>query len=471
MPPKPPKTGKSARWTFGDYYLDQPWPERGGSWYACSYDPGTGAVRRRSLRTSDFEQAKTRLIALAAAAPVAGDAPSPKDVLSVRIFESYLDGHGATIRTTGAASRAVELATEWLLSIKQEAAPVSFWTPSQQEAFGKWLAEKKGLAAGTIERTFTVIGSAFNDAAKVKLRDDPFGGKVEGSLIAYAPEITMKRSTIARTLKIAPAKVGGYVPTMEDMAKFIDADKSEHLRRWTILALTTWARPEAISDFEPWRQYNPVTGVLDMNPPGRPQTNKFRPRILAPVALTDWLDEWSNIDPAAWEKKTGTRTESPLPLLMFKRERVAIVKKGIKRLATEIGLPEFTQYSPRRFMATTIRRLCPLVAREKRSHWLGHSVAGSRTTDHYEGFDPEILEDVALGTDFILSELQKMCMTRVLAVEIQLKPEELRQIGAKVLTKDQQNQKENGGRYRDRTYDPTRVNEGSNIVPLKNRAK
>ena len=54
-------------------------------------------------------------------------------------------------------------------------------------------------------------------------------------------------------------------------------------------------------------------------------------------------------------------------------------------------------------------------------------------------------------------EPQKLCSARLLAVELQLKRVDLDRIGAKTSNKNAANQKDNGGRYRDRTYDPTRV--------------
>lgn len=63
------------------------------------------------------------------------------------------------------------------------------------------------------------------------------------------------------------------------MATFIDAVHSGHLQRWVIPGLNTWARPEAIADFDPMTQYNRTTGGLDPSPPGRIQTNKRRPTI------------------------------------------------------------------------------------------------------------------------------------------------------------------------------------------------
>ncbi len=54
---------------LGGYYLERPHPEHLGFWYACRYDPGTRQVRRRSLKTTDFEEAKVRFAALVASAP------------------------------------------------------------------------------------------------------------------------------------------------------------------------------------------------------------------------------------------------------------------------------------------------------------------------------------------------------------------------------------------------------------------
>jgi hypothetical protein len=53
-------------------------------------------------------------------------------------------------------------------------------------------------------------------------------------------------------------------------------------------------------------------------------------------------------------------------------------------LAAQIGLFEFSQYSARSIMNTMVRRFCPLLAREKRSLWLGRSVRGSRTIDDWQ---------------------------------------------------------------------------------------
>ncbi|AMJ61701.1 hypothetical protein [Bosea sp. PAMC 26642] len=52
--------------------------------------------------------------------------------------------------------------------------------------------------------------------------------------------------------------------------------------------------------------------------------------------------------------------------------------------------------------------------------WLGHTVReGSLTTEHYEAFDVDVLDEVALATDFVIVELQKLTTTRQFPVEVQ----------------------------------------------------
>lgn len=78
---------------------------------------------------------------------------------------------------------------------------------------------------------------------------------------------------------------------------------------------------------------------------------------------------------------------------------------------------------------THARRLCPRVSRERRSLWLGHAVKeGSQTTEHYEGLDFEILEEVAPATDFVIGELRKLTAKPLFAVDVRLRSEELLRI-------------------------------------------
>lgn len=404
---------------IGGFYLDRPHPTRGGFVYACKYDASSGVVRRRTLGTTGWEEAKVELAALVLSAPATKDGrpPGPDQILTVAAFTNYLDGHAMTIRTDSDAERACELAKQYLNEhVKNPMAPVSFWTPSRQLEFSKWLHATFKHSPASIERRLDVICSTFHDMTKIKLRQDPFGQPVETALMTHAPQFVYKRARIARELKIAPSKPRHTTISIEDMAKALGALKHEHLFRFAIISLNTWARPEAVADFDPASQFR--DGLIDLLPPGRAQTNKRRPMIPATRGLADWLAAWCKDDPKA-------------PLLAFNGKRVADVKKAIGRQAAVAGI-KLTPGSFRHFMATTVRRACRGVTREQRSLWMGHAVKeGSQTTDNYEAFDPEYLADVALATDYVMQQLQSYCRRPLFAIELRLNRNELARIGAK----------------------------------------
>jgi hypothetical protein len=198
-------TGTQQQWKFelGGYYLERTHPEHLGFWYACRYDPGTRQVRRRSLKTTDFEEAKVKLAALVASAPRSAyrvGPPGPDQILSVAALKAYLDEHGSHIASEDAAERAVELFTDYLASISKIDAPVAFFTPAQQLELAKWCVEKHQHSAGYMERLFNVMRSAFNDACVTKIRLDAVGNRVETALMSHAPKIVWKREAIATEL-------------------------------------------------------------------------------------------------------------------------------------------------------------------------------------------------------------------------------------------------------------------------------
>ena len=243
----PKRPDSHARFQIGDYYLDRPHPERGGSWYACKYDASARTVRRRSLDERDFEQAKIRLAALVAASPQAenkGGTPEAGEVMTVAVLKEYMDGHGAAIASTQVVDRAIALFAEFLQDNKCEAAPVSYWSPARQLEFAEWCHERYAHSAGYIARLFNVMRSAFIDAAKVKLREDALGNKIEAALIKSAPKIEMTREAIAGALKIPARKPRRATLSIEEMAAVLDSLKTEHLFRFAIVELCTWARPE-----------------------------------------------------------------------------------------------------------------------------------------------------------------------------------------------------------------------------------
>jgi integrase len=462
MSPRQPSVG-AERFQIGDYYLDTPHPDRGGIIYACRYDAGSRAVRRRSLGTADVEAAKIALATLISAAPQAArqGPPGPGEVLTLAVLKAYMDEHGAAIASEDVAARAVELFTEHLRNVDEIDAPVSYWTPSRQLECAKWMRTKYDHAPATIARHFNVMRSAFINACEVRMRADPVGVPIEAALISSAPKIVMRQEHIAKELEIAPRPPRRKTLSLDQMASILDSIETEHLFRFAIIDLCTWARPQAVIDFDPDQQVDWTGAALDLAPPGWRPTKKRRPRQPLTQCLADWLQVWSrNDETARADDIEAGRVPRPAAVLVYKRERVATTKQAWRRKGRQLGIPGFSQYSFRHFMADQTKMLFRGVSREQRSLWLGHVVRdGSRTTENYEGDDPAALADVALAVDCIMSLLAERCSRPLFAIETRLNKADLVEIGARVMPKNAGKSRKNGGRDRDRTCDPLHVKE------------
>lgn len=254
---------------------------------------------------------------------------------------------------------------------------------------------------------------------------------IECALLTHAPRFVYKRNRIAAELKLPPPRPRHSTHSLETVGKVLDALDQEHMFRYAMLALTTWARPEAIFDFDSVTQIE--GSLIDLNPADRVQTIKRRARIPMTRTLAFWLRQWQVADAEARER--AQRAGRPAPaaaLLTFQGQRVMSLKKGFRSRMTDIGVDKFSPGTFRHVMATTVRRLCRQVSREQRSIYLGHTVKeGSRTTDNYEAHDPDYLQDVAMAVDHVLQELQKHTRRQIVSIDDRLTKRELARIGAR----------------------------------------
>ena len=170
--------------------------------------------------------------------------------------------------------------------------------------------------------------------------------------------------------------------------------------RYVVIALNTWARPEAITDLNFDTHVNVEHRLVDLLPEGREQNDKNRPTIPLTDNLLGWHLHWNEAYPIRWEG-----------------ERVVNVKKALRRTAATVGLTQLNRYTLRHFMATSVRRQKLArgrhVSREQRSLWLGHRVKdGSDTTAWYETFDPDFLAEAREATDLIIRSLDRLLKKR-----------------------------------------------------------
>jgi integrase len=287
------------------------------------------------------------------------------------------------------AFRAMQLLAEYAVEKIGPHARVSAFTALRQRDFMRWCVETHQHSAGTIARNLSVYSAAFRYCCKPQIVRDDFGNEIEVLLLDSAAAVCTQPKEVARLTELPESSPRGWIPSFEELGRFLDAidARQENLFRFVMLALNTWARPEAIIDFRTDRQVDWSFGVVDLNPPGRRQTKKHRPKIKLTANLADWLRHWDSRAP-----------------LMWNGQPVTTMKKTFKRHALACDLPEFTRYSIRHFMATYVRLARPPVSKEQRDIWLGHS--DGRTANWYEHRDPEFLEDARRATDEIIEQLQ-----------------------------------------------------------------
>jgi integrase len=269
-------------------------------------------------------------------------------------------------------------------------ARVSAFAALRQRDFMRWCVEKYQHSAGTIARNLSVYSAALRYCCKPQIVRDGFGNEIEVFLLDNAPAVCTQPKEVARLTELPESSPREWIPSFEELGRFLDAidARQENLFRFVMLELNTWARPEAIIDFRTDRQVDWSFGVVDLNPPGRRQTKKYRPKIKLTDNLTDWLRHWDAPAPLMWDGKP-----------------ITTMKKTFKRHAIASGLPNFTQYTIRHFMATRVRRVQPPVPKEERDVCLGHK--DQRTASWYEHTDPDFLENARRATDGIIEELQR----------------------------------------------------------------
>jgi len=365
-------------------------------YYRYWYDDGSRRVKRKALSALDLDQAKEELVGiLGAAAP---SSKSPGEVYLFDVLAHYKDNYAEPkgYKQMAAVRRAAELVYAAFTSF-MGAPKVADLTRTSQRRVWAHMASTHGLSAKSIMTYMIAVRAAVNYSAKPQIItvDEK---QIEVQLLDSAPTIFCNQDEIAEVTGGTVSVAREFIPTYQQLGKWIDAIEEEDDFRYVMIALNTCARNEAIFDLVISKQVNQEAGTIDLNPIGRRQTKKRRPVIRLTTNLAAWFDHWGDDKPIKQYQDT--------------------VEKRLNRIGKgeAVNLPEMTCYTLRHFVATNMRRASFPVSREQRSKWLGHSVKeGSKTTDWYEKFDPDYLEEPMRATDEIMVNLQKYTTRKVLA--------------------------------------------------------
>lgn len=316
-------------------------------------------VRRSTGRTEaelDLAKQRARELILKHAEIRAAD---PGDALIVAVLDRHYLRHARKLASAESYRASNKL---WAEFFKDQT--VADLTTTRQREFKEWL-EARELSQGYVRRVLGDGKAALNYAWQ------------EGEI------------TKVPFIRLPPVPRGyPHWAKFEQLVRFLNTPMPDHLFTYCMIRLNTGCRGDAARDLQPF-QVDWHAGLIDLNPPGRIQTKKFRPV----VPITDFLGAYLRRQPAA------------LYYVHWQGRRVASVRTTWRQVREDAGLPDwFAPRILRHTVGTELRRRG--VPGWDLSGQLGHKKGESApTTENYAKFDPTYLATAKQAFDDWMQEL------------------------------------------------------------------
>ena len=341
----------------GAYWLER---HSNAIYYVAWYDPATEQTRRRTLRTR-IEADAVRIFDGLASEATGGDPRPLGDPIRISTVAELMQWFAAT-RGRQLASRDHVTAAVRLVSAHFGNRSVTCLGPDAIDRLEGELRQK-GHSTGYISRTLGVLRSAVHRAHDRRLIPERYA--------IPSPERKSDRDAAPlRGRRMAPAEI----------ARLVDATPSRHLVDFIRLGLATVGRRGALLDLTR-EQVDFGYAIIALNPPGRVQTKKFRPVVVAIPAIRDWLAARPAGPLVTTERAPGKALKS--------------VRTAWRAACGRAGFgPDVTAYSLRHSAAGHMRRKG--VPSEQISIQLGHvPVDVKAVTLRYSPYDPDYLAQAA----------------------------------------------------------------------------
>jgi len=221
-----------------------------GNWQLRWYDPQRRKVVWRSTGTTDLAEAQVQLVDFFGRESSVAPAASAAHVVTVKAaLDEYLNETMA-----GAPSeQQARIARNHLVAVLGDELATALDVERQQGYVDH--RDGKGVRPATISRELSVLRAALFHARHKRPGLD-----------------------IPRIYDLPATEPRGRWLTKNEFEKLLGACKSEHLRLYMLLGITTLARPEAILDLR-WDRIDFEGDLIRLNAVGRAQTAKRRPTI------------------------------------------------------------------------------------------------------------------------------------------------------------------------------------------------
>jgi len=347
--------GRDApQYKVGEYWLGQ----RKGSpnWYRVWWDTDSGRIRRASLGTADFAEARKALKDWFARQHLPEQEPLD-DIALATIIRIYYEEHAMDLPSHEAA----RIETKWLDHFGGQSVAEAT-TPKAIDRFIDTLL-KSGKSPNYVNRILSSGRAAINRAYKK-------------GMIVNAPFI--------RTTPLGHVEPKGRPLSMDELRGLYHLSDHDYLRRFILWMVGTVARPDAIMELS-LAQIDLEYSLVNLNPPGRAQTKKFRPTVKLPETLRAHMGD------------------GPYVLMNGDKRRMDVKyawRKVRQKLAFDSAV---VPYSIRHTMTRHLR--ASGVDGWQVAAQLGHKQPGLSTTEIYAPFDPNYLAGAVEVLDNYLKEL------------------------------------------------------------------
>lgn len=358
----------NSPYIVGDHWLDKRRDGKSPFWQIATYKPGSRSVIYRSTHTRSLDEAKAEITAFHAKQ----QARKPQVAEEARVIPVmlvYWEERGQNAIKPDQIASSLRQFIGFLS--QDEAGPnavVSDLTPALFERFRRWrmgpheyavpwagkLFEhaSKGVKGESVQRNIDDIRAAILHAEKN--RRLPMAPKIEA--------LESRWRSAPRDNLLSYEQLGRIYWYCRHFP--------EQFRYFAVM-LATGARPEAVLKFDPARQYDPRTGLIDTQHPDAPLTkkrNQFIPAIrpLRPV-LAKWAKDGAK---PAKSRKTAWRT-----------------------MRRTLGLPAGLVAKDIRHTVATELYSDPSVPERQTSELLGHAGHLARTTKVYAKYRPEHMRE------------------------------------------------------------------------------
>lgn len=348
----------------GEYWLSQ---RRGSvAWCRTWLDAKERQTRRVSLGTDDLGEAKQALAEwYAAQFQSKPDDLPPSAVKLAEVILDYWNHQASKLRSNETAKIMLRYWTEYWGDVSV----ADVRDQRRQEAFRQHLADR-GFGHNSVNRCLECGRAAIRRAWK-------------RGVISSAPFIQM--------LPAIETPPMGRPLSREEARALYQGATQDHVRLFVLIGLATGARPEAITDLT-WDRIGFNSGIIRLNPNGRPQTKKYRPEVRVGAVVMEELLK-------AYAKRQGAQ------VIMFRGKHVHRLDTGWEKARK--GLPEasrVTLYSLRHTVARYLR--LHGVDTMEIANLLGHRKLGFDMTMRYAPHDPSYLKR---SVD-VLDELVSFCV-------------------------------------------------------------